>query len=402
VNFLDTLRTALSAITANKLRSSLTTLGVVIGVASVIAMIGIAEGTKRQALDELEALGSNLIVVFPNWGRSGQRTGGDEAETLRMEDVDLIRRSVPTAVNVSGEVRTRVSVKYGSLNERSQVTGGLPELQQIRNIKMKEGRFFTAQENEVAAKVCILGFDIYERLFESAPAVGSIIRVNNQDFEVIGVAAFKGGQGFMNPDDMIYVPINTANSRIRRRDTLSGIAVQAADADVMPYTLAKVQETLRQVRRDASGEDLFRAFNQGELIETAEEQSRILSLLLGGVASVSLLVGGIGIMNIMLVSVTERTREIGLRKAIGARRDDVLSQFLLESILLCLAGGVIGVILGIAGVHFVAGLMGVVPVVSVPGVIIAFAFAALVGTFFGFYPAYMASKLEPMEALRTE
>ncbi len=402
MNFLDTLRTALSAITANKLRSSLTTLGVVIGVASVIAMIGIAEGTRRQALDQLEALGSNLIVVFPNWGRSGQRTGGDEAETLRMEDVDLIRRSVPTAVNVSGEVRTRVSVKYGSLNERSQITGGLPELQQIRNIKLKEGRFFTAQENEVAAKVCILGFDIYERLFESAPAVGSMIRVNNQDFEVIGVASFKGGQGFMNPDDMIYVPINTANSRIRRRDTLSGIAVQAVDADVMPFTLAKVQETLRQVRRDASGEDLFRAFNQGELIETAEEQSRILSLLLGGVASVSLLVGGIGIMNIMLVSVTERTREIGLRKAIGARRDDVLSQFLLESILLCLAGGVIGVILGIAGVHFVAGLMGVVPVVSVPGVIIAFAFAALVGTFFGFYPAYMASKLEPMEALRTE
>lgn len=402
MNFLDTLRTALSAITANKLRSSLTTLGVVIGVASVIAMIGIAEGTRRQALEQLEALGSNLIVVFPNWGRSGQRTGGDEAETLRMEDVDLIRRSVPTAINVSGEVRTRVSVKYGSANERSQVTGGLPELQQIRNIKLKEGRFFTEEENKLAAKVCVLGFDIYERLFGDAPAVGSVIRINNQDFEVIGVASFKGGQGFMNPDDMIYVPINTANSRIRRRDTLSGIAVQAVDADVMPYTLAKVQETLRQVRRDASGEDLFRAFNQGELIQTAEEQSRILSLLLGGVASVSLLVGGIGIMNIMLVSVTERTREIGLRKAIGARRDDVLSQFLLESILLCLAGGVIGVILGIAGVHFVAGLMGVVPTVSVPGVIIAFAFAALVGTFFGFYPAYMASKLEPMEALRTE
>ncbi len=398
----DSIRTALSAITANKLRSSLTTLGVVIGVASVIAMIGIAEGTKKQALDQLQALGSNLIVVFPNWGRSSQRTGGDEAETLKPEDVELIRRAVPTAAHVSGEVRTRVSVKYGSTNERSQVTGGLPEIQQIRNIQLKEGRFFTEEENQNAAKVCVLGYDIYERLFGDGPAVGSIIRINNQDFEVIGVAAFKGGQGFMNPDDMIYVPINTANSRIRRRDTLSGIAVQAENADVMDYTLAKVQETLRKVRRDASGEDLFRAFNQGELIQTAEEQSRVLNLLLGGVASVSLLVGGIGIMNIMLVSVTERTREIGLRKAIGARQDDVLSQFLLESIFLCLAGGVIGVILGIAGVHFVAGLMGVDPIVSLPGVVIAFAFAALVGTFFGFYPAYLASKLEPMEALRTE
>ncbi len=400
----DTFRTAVIALASNRLRSALTTLGVVIGVASVIAMIGIAEGTKRQALEQLEALGSNLIVVFPNWGQGGMRSGGDEAQTLRMSDVDIIRASVPTASHVSGEVRTRVMVKYGSRNERSQITGGLPELQVIRNIKLKEGRFFTEEENRIAAKVCVLGYDIYDRLFGGASALGARIRINNQEFEVIGVAQFKGsgGQSFMNPDDMIYVPIRTAITRLQRRDRLSGIAVRAYDSDVMPYTLNKVQETLAQVRRDASGEPLFRAFNQGELIQTAEEQARVLSLLLAGVASVSLLVGGIGIMNIMLVSVTERTREIGLRKALGATRDDVLSQFLLEAILLCVGGGVVGVLLGVVGVEVVAKLMGIPPTVSVPGIIIAFCFAALTGIFFGFYPAYMASKLEPIQALRTE
>jgi putative ABC transport system permease protein len=228
------------------------------------------------------------------------------------------------------------------------------------------------------------------------------VRIDGTDFEVIGIAAFKGGGGFMNPDDMIYAPINTVINRIERRESLSSISVQAMNSEVMPYTLAQVQSTLAKVRSGADGEELFRAFNQGELIETAEEQSRVLSLLLAGVASVSLLVGGIGIMNIMLVSVTERTKEIGLRKALGATRDALLSQFLLESVMLCLLGGAVGVALGIASVTFVAGLMGVPPVIVPGGVVIAFGFAALVGIFFGFYPAYLASKLEPIEALRSE
>jgi putative ABC transport system permease protein len=401
----DSIASALAAITANKLRSSLTTLGVMIGVASVIAMIGIAEGTKKQSLERLEALGSNLIVVFPNWGMGGRNTGApDEAQTLKLEDVETIRRSVPTASHVSGEVRTRVQVKYGNKNERSQVTGGLPELQEIRNIKLQDGRFFTEEENSNSERVAILGYDIYDRLYEGGSAVGTRIRINNQEFEVIGVAMFKGGtgQGPMNPDDMIYVPIKTALDRLQRRQSLSSIAVRAADSSLMQHTLDEVQSTLSTVRRSASGEALFRAFNQGELIETAEEQSRILSLLLAGVASVSLLVGGIGIMNIMLVSVTERTKEIGLRKAIGATQDAILSQFLLESVALCLGGGLIGVLLGLVSVQFVAGLMGVPPVIVPAGIIIAFSFAAMVGIFFGFYPAYMASKLQPIEALRND
>lgn len=398
----DSLGSALAALSANKMRSVLTTLGVVIGVASVIAMVGIAEGTKKQSLERLEALGSNLISVFPQRNFGGVSQGSDAAQSLKMEDVDLIRRSVATVKNVTGEVRLRVQVKFDGENERSQVTGGLPEIQEIRNVKLKEGRFFTAKENEESAKVAVLCFDIYDRLFHGGSAIGSTIRINNQDFEVVGVGAYKGGGGFMNPDDMIYVPINTAIGRLQKRDTLSSISVQAMDSDVMPYTLEKVQSTLSQKRRDASGQDLFRAFNQGELIETAEEQSRILSMLLAGVASVSLLVGGIGIMNIMLVSVTERTREIGLRKALGATKDALLSQFLLESVTLCLAGGVIGILLGIASVSFVANLMKVPPVIVPGGIVIAFGFAALVGIFFGFYPAYLASKLEPIQALRSD
>jgi putative ABC transport system permease protein len=321
---------------------------------------------------------------------------------LKEEDVEDIRQRVSTVKNVSGEVRTRVSIKYGSINETTQVTGGLPEISEIRNVRLKEGRFFTKDENLVSAKVVVLGYDVYDRLFDGGSAVGATVRINNQDFEVVGVAAFKGGGGFMNPDDMVYVPIETAITRLQRRNTLSSISVQAVDSALMPYTLEQVQSTLARKRKSASGEELFRAFNQGELIETAEEQSRILSLLLAGVASVSLLVGGIGIMNIMLVSVTERTREIGLRKALGATRDALLSQFLLESVALCLAGGVIGILGGIASVRFVAGLMKVPPIVSPSGVAIAFGFAALVGIFFGFYPAYLASKLQPIEALRSD
>jgi putative ABC transport system permease protein len=397
----DSIASAASSLTANKLRSILTTLGVIIGVASVIALVGIAEGTKKQSLERLEALGSNLISVFPQ--RRRDVAAGSEAQTLKLEDVDLIRRAVPTASAVTGEVRSGVTVKYGSINERSQVTGGLAEIQQIRNVRLKEGRFFTEAEDEEIAKVCVLGFDIYDRLFgDGTSALGAIVRIDGTDFEVIGIAAFKGGGGFMNPDDMIYAPINTVINRIERRESLSSISVQAMNSEVMPYTLAQVQSTLAKVRSGADGEELFRAFNQGELIETSEEHSRFLSLLLAGVASVSLLVGGIGIMNIMLVSVTERTKEIGLRKALGATRDALLSQFLLESVMLCLLGGAVGVALGIASVTFVAGLMGVPPVIVPGGVVIAFGFAALVGIFFGFYPAYLASKLEPIEALRSE
>ncbi len=398
----DGVKAAVSAISSNKLRSILTTLGVMIGVGSVITMIGIAEGARKQALERLEALGSNLISVFPTRNVGGQRQAADDAQTLKLTDVELIRKAVPTASHVSGEVRTRALIKFGSKNEPTQVIGALPEIQQIRNVKLKEGRFYTQDEETNKQKVCVLGYDIYDRLFEGGAALGSVIRINNQDFEVVGVAAFKGTGGFMNPDDTIYVPINTAISRLQRRESLSSISIRAVDSSVMPYTLQQVQETLARVRKSASGEQLFRAFNQGELIETAEEQSRILSMLLGGVAGVSLIVGGIGIMNIMLVSVTERTREIGLRKAIGATQDAIRAQFLLESVILSLGGGLIGIAIGFLGVQGLSQLIKVPAIISIPGIFLAFGFAALVGIFFGFYPAYKASKLDPITALRHE
>jgi len=402
VTIRDTIETAFTAVTANKLRSALTMLGVIVGVGAVITMVGIAAGTKKQSLERLDALGSNLIVVFPQRSMGGVGQGSDSAQTLRMSDVDLLKKSVPTISEASGEVRTRVQAKYGGSTEPTSVTGGSPEIQKIRNVKMKEGRFFTEAENATREKVAVLGFDIYDRLYGGNSAVGTTIRINNQDFQIIGVAALKGGGGFMNPDDIIYVPIETALARLQRRDTLSSIAIRAMDSSLMSVTTQDVQSTLSKVRRSASGEELFRAFNQGELIETAEDQARVLSLLLAGIASVSLIVGGIGIMNIMLVSVTERTKEIGLRKALGATQDAVLSQFLLESVALCLAGGIIGIGAGIVGVNVVAKLMGVDPVLVPAGIAVAFGFAALVGIFFGFYPAYLASKLQPIEALRNE
>jgi putative ABC transport system permease protein len=402
MTFRDSLSSALVAIAANKLRSMLTMLGVIIGVGSVIAMIGIAEGTRQQSLERLDALGRNLILVFPQHSFGGVHQSSDEAQTLKMKDVDLIRRSCPTVSYASGEVRQHVQVKYADKNEQSSITGGESSTQLIRNVKLKEGRFFTDEEDHLSAKVCVLGYDIYDRLFEGGSALDATVRLNGQDFSVIGVAAFKGGSGFMNPDDNIFIPIRTAIGRLQRRDTLSDIAVRASDASVMTYTLDQVQATLSRVRHSASGEDLFRAFNQGELIETAEDQSRVMRMLLAGIASVSLLVGGIGIMNIMLVSVKERTREIGLRKAIGATQDAVLSQFLLESVTLCMVGGVAGVAVGIAGVEVVAKLMSVPPTIVPAGVFLAFGFAALVGIFFGFYPAYLASRLQPIEALRNE
>jgi putative ABC transport system permease protein len=402
MTFADSIHSALMAIVANKLRSALTMLGVIIGVGSVIAMIGIAEGTRQQSLEKLDALGRNLILVFPQHRHDATGPVNADAETLKMSDVDLIRRSVPTVSYASGEVRQRVLVKYGSKNEQSSITGGEACTEMIRNVKLKEGRFFTEQEDKMSDKVCVLGYDIYDRLFDGGSALDAIVRLNGQDFKVVGVAAFKGGSGFMNPDDNIFVPIRTAIGRLQRRDSLSSIAVRALDASAMAYTLEHVQKTLSSVRHSANGEDLFRAFNQGELIETAEDQSRIMRMLLAGIASVSLLVGGIGIMNIMLVSVKERTREIGLRKAIGATQDAVLSQFLLESVTLCLVGGLVGVGFGIAAVEVVAKMMGVPPTIVPAGVFLAFGFAALVGIFFGFYPAYLASKLQPIEALRNE
>ncbi|MBX3114200.1 MAG: ABC transporter permease [Fimbriimonadaceae bacterium] len=400
----DSLRSAISAIAANKLRSALTMLGVVIGVGSVIAMIGIGEGTKQKSLEELEIMGSNRITVSPQRGRGG--TGSDNA--LRVEDVGKLKSRIPAIKEITGVVSSRFSgqstVKYGAFNKRTSVTGAEPQIQQIENArKMYAGRFYTQEDEAYMRRVAVLGWGVYEELFAGENAIGSTIKINNQNFEVVGVVDYKGGSGWMNPDDQVYIPLKTAQDRLLgTKDRLHMITMQGISPDVLTVIQADVEDVLYETRKSATGEELFRVFNQAESLEAIQTQSRLLSMLLAGIASVSLLVGGIGIMNIMLVSVTERTKEIGLRKAIGAKRSTILSQFLYESVVLCVMGGAIGTVLGIGATNMVAAAMQVPAVINTVAVFTAFMFSTGVGLFFGLYPAIRASALLPIEALRYE
>jgi len=403
MDFLDSVQTALRAISANKLRSFLTMLGVVIGVGSVIAMIGIGEGTKRKSMEQIEVMGVNMLMVMPNWRRGGVGLATD-MPTLKEEDVPRLRKDVPLIAFITGSVGSRAMTKYKSTSYMTQITGGEPQMAIIRNAtKMHAGRWYTIEDEVQANRVCVLGWVAFQELYgPKENAIGTMIRIKNETFEVVGVCAYKGGTGNWNPDDQIYIPLSTAKHRLLGRRDLDNIVIQGKSSELLPITQQQVEDSLAKKRKNASGEPLFRVMNQGDWIETMKKQTQLLSILLAGIASISLLVGGIGIMNIMLVSVTERTREIGLRKALGARRESILGQFLLESVVMCSVGGFIGIALGTIAVFGISGLLKVPPSVNTQAVLIAFGFSAGVGLFFGLYPALRASRLEPIEALRYE
>lgn len=398
----DSFESAITAILSNKLRSVLTMLGVVIGVGSVIAMIAIGEGTKKKSIENLEIMGANMITVVPDW-RRGSSSQGIGTGSLEDEDVLAIKRQVPEVTLITGAVRSQEPVKFGSNNTRTTVMGVEPQMQVIANAtKMHSGGWFTGEDNATSARKAVLGFSVYDTLFQGENAIGSTIKIKGQNFEVVGVVTFKGGSGFRNPDDQIYIPLQTARERLMGKTTLDQISMQVISSDIMLYTQSRVEEVLYSTRRSADGTALFRVFNQGEQLEAVQQQTQLLSFLLAGIASVSLLVGGIGIMNIMLVSVTERTREIGLRKALGATRPVILTQFLLESVVMCVIGGVVGIVIGIVTSQWVSGNLGVPPIINVWAVGIAFGFSAFIGVFFGLFPALRASQLQPIEALRSD
>jgi putative ABC transport system permease protein len=399
----DSFESALRAIAANKLRSVLTMLGVVIGVGSVIAMIGIGEGTAKKSIENIEIMGTNMLTIMPNWRRGHMSGVAGEIPPLEKSDVESIKRGVPTIREATGVVRRDLSIKFGNRTHRCQVQGAEPQVAKIRNAeRLYQGTWYTRQDEVNGERKVVLGYLVYQELFDDGNAIGASIRVHNQNFTVVGVVRYKGGSGGWNPDDMAYVPLSTAMTRLMGKTKLDMIYAQASRSDILFWTQSEVERVLSARRSSATGEELFRVMNQGEWIEQIETQTRLLRILLAGIASVSLLVGGIGIMNIMLVSVTERTREIGLRKAIGAKSGSVLSQFLLESIVMCLVGGLVGIALGSAGVVYVAGLLKVPPAVNVQAIVLAFGFSAMVGLFFGLYPALRASRLQPIEALRYE
>jgi putative ABC transport system permease protein len=403
MNIADAIGTALRAIAANKLRSALTMLGVVIGVGSVIAMIGIGEGTKKKSVENIQVMGTNMLTVMPNWRRGNVAGGPNDIPTLKDEDVGDLKSSVPLIELITGSVGARASVKFKNINYSTQISGAQPQVAIIRNAtKMHQGTWYTMEDEAEANRKAVLGFLAYQELFGDDNAIGTTIRIKNQTFEVIGVVAYKGGSGMWNPDDQIYIPLATAKTRLLGRTNLDNIVIQGVSAELLPIMQQQVEETLGKKRKNAGGEPLFRVINQGEWIEQMEQQTRLLSTLLAGIASVSLLVGGIGIMNIMLVSVTERTREIGLRKAIGAKRETILGQFLLESVVMCTVGGSFGILMGLSSVAFVAQALKVPPVINSTAIIVAFGFSAAVGLFFGLYPALRASRLQPIEALRYE
>jgi putative ABC transport system permease protein len=404
------LRVALRALAINKLRSALTMLGIVIGVGAVIVMIAVGAGAQKRVEEQIRALGSNLLLVMPgSTTAGGVRMGFGSASTLTEDDVAAINREVPEAL-AAPALRGSAQVIWGNANWSTVVYGTTPEYLGVRQWPLAAGRAFEPAELGAAAKVCLIGATVARQLFGEADPLGEMIRIKRVPFTVVGVLETKG-QSLMgtDQDDVILMPITTARTRVigsasaAKQRSVGTIWVKAADGVEAAGVEAEVRSLLRQRHRLQPGaDDDFSMRNLAEVMAAQEASSRVLALLLAAVASVSLLVGGIGIMNIMLVSVTERTREIGLRMAVGARTRDILGQFLVEAVTLSLIGGLVGVALGIGAAMAIASFAGWRIALSPEAVGLAVAFAFVIGVFFGFYPARKAARLNPVEALRFE
>ena len=399
------IRIALRALRRNKMRTLLTMLGIIIGVGAVIAMVAIGNGAKAQIESEIANMGQNVIMVFSgSLTRGGVRGGWGSAPTLTLEDAQAILREVPGVVAVSPEVRSSFRIAVGNQDWYTQVLGVSAEYLQIRNWACEAGTGFSEMDVRSANKVAILGRTVATQLFGDEDPIGKIVRIRNIPFTVVGVLKSRGFSmvGF-DQDDLVLVPYTTAMRRLLNVTNLRTIIVQAQSAQLLPFIQDQITLLLRQLHKiGADKEDDFTVRTQQDIAEFATAQSRTMTILLGAIAGVSLIVGGIGIMNIMLVSVTERTREIGIRMAVGARPKDILLQFLIEAVTLSVLGGFLGIGLGVAVAHAIASKTGWPILTPMYAVVGAFVFSAVIGIFFGFYPARKASRLDPIEALRYE
>jgi putative ABC transport system permease protein len=403
--------TALDSLSSNKMRSGLTILGIVIGVGAVIALVSIGRGAQASITSQIQSQGTNLIFVRPGSVQQGGAFGAaGGAATLTLEDSNALV-NLPGISSVAPEVDGRAQVAYLSANSNTRAIGVTPEYANTVNFQIASGDFISAANVTGRSLVAVLGANVANTLFGDPTAgVGQTIRVNSQPYRVIGVLVAKGGTGFGNQDDQIMVPLSTAQTRLlggnrfRGANVINSITIQAASADQVQSTIDAVTQALRDRHHTAVGSDDFTVQNQADILATATQVTNTLTVFLGGIAAISLLVGGIGIMNIMLVSVTERTREIGVRKALGARRRDILYQFLVESATLSLLGGLIGVLLGWVISELVGrvqlGGAAITPQVSADAVLLATGFSIAIGLFFGIYPATRAAALQPIEALR--
>ena len=402
----DILQETFMALKGNKVRSGLTMLGIIIGIASVIAMTAIGAGAQSSISASIESIGANLIIVSPGAPRGvGQQVnqGRGSAKTLTIEDANALK-DLSGVKAVTAEVSSRLQVTAKGTNTNTTVDGVTSSYPDVRNLQIDQGNFITDQNNQSGSKVAVIGPTVQTDLFgEGADVVGQTIRIKGNQFKIVGLTKAKGGSGFQNSDDMIYIPITTAQRYFSGDQYVSSISVSAENGDVTTQVQADITSTLlsRHNISDATGAD-FSTLNQADIIATASSVTGTFTILLAAVAGISLIVGGIGIMNMMLTTVTERTREIGLRKAIGAKRRDINRQFLIEAVMLTFIGGVIGVLLG-WGVSLGVTALGILQTkVSLSSVLLAFGVSALIGIVFGYYPAQRASKLNPIEALRYE
>lgn len=396
------LKVAVYSLFSNKLRSFLAVLGVIIGVGAVIAMLAIAAGAQAQVMGSISAMGTNLLTVRPAQRGSGGVMTGTE-QNLTVDDAKAILNEVPGVEQVTPVVSGRAQLKYFEKNTGTSVMGVAVTYLPLRNFEVEKGRLFTNGEEERMARVIILGPVTAENLFGTEDPIGAQVKVNGNNFEVIGVTKAKGDQGWFNPDDNAFVPYTVAMKQLFGLEYLREISVKCATQDDLNKVQDAIIELIRKRHRTQPGmPNDIEIRNQADLLSTATEVTRTFTILLGAVASISLLVGGIGIMNIMLVTVTERTREIGIRKAIGAKDRDILRQFLFEAILMSAIGGVIGVGAGVGAAKVLSSMTAFTTVIQAKNVVMAMLFSAAVGIFFGYYPARRAAKLNPIDALRYE
>ena len=409
-NVIASVKIALRALRVNSTRSALTMLGIIIGVAAVIAMVGVGSGATERIQAQIQSIGSNLIIVLPgSISSNGVRLGSGAVATLTEDDAKAIAAECPSVLAVAPSVRGGVQVVYGNSNWATTVQGVTPDYMTIRDYTMLSGQFFTNQDVDAAAKVAVLGETVVHNLFGNNDPTGQVAIIKNVPFTVVGVLTPKGqSPSGQDQDDIILLPISTAKQKVlgankANAKAVSTLMVQAIGPAAMDQAQQEMEALLRERHRILAGQDDdFTVRNLTEVFAAQESSAQVMSILLGAIASVSLIVGGIGIMNIMLVSVTERTREIGLRQAVGAKTRDILSQFLVEAVTLSLVGGVIGILIGLGASALISYFAQWSTQVSPLSILMAFMFSALVGVFFGYYPARKAALLDPIEALRYE
>jgi len=404
----DLFQETFSAIMINKARSGLTILGIVIGIGSVIAMVSIGEGAKGSIESSIQSIGSNLVLVMPGFqrgaGASPVSSGRGSATTLTKDDADAIEQEIILAKAVAPEVSRRYQVTTKGKNTNTQVVGTVAVYPEVRNVQIDLGSFITSQNVSSLSKVAVIGPSTRDDLFgTSTNPIGETIRINRVDFKVIGVTQSKGGSGFSNQDDVIYVPLSTAQRFLAGDNYVTTISVEAIDQNSMASLQEQISNLLLQ-RHNISNASLadFQIMNQQDIVATASTVTNTFTILLASIAGISLIVGGIGIMNMMLTTVTERTREIGLRKAVGAKKKDISVQFLTEAVMLTFFGGLLGIILGWFLAFLVKQFAGIATSVSLSSIVLAFSVSAVIGIVFGYYPAQRAASLNPIEALRYE